>query len=125
VINIKDVFDIYQSSYKKKDLNLQSNFTTMKVDNEMMEKVKILLAEELAAIELYIMHIEICENCRYTLMSDVIKKQAIKEMANTQKLIKQMLANEGISISEDEFLTFQNLGIEQQNELFCPIEAGP
>jgi bacterioferritin (cytochrome b1) len=97
----------------------------MKVDNELMEKVNVLLAEELAAIESYILHSEMCENCGYTLMGNVIKEHAIKEMDHTQKLIKHILDIDSDSPSENVFPFLKNIKVEQHFEFFCAVEAGP
>jgi bacterioferritin len=53
------------------------------------------LKEELAAINQYMLHAEMCENWGYQRLSSSIKKQSIGEMKHAEKLIERILFLDG------------------------------
>jgi len=53
------------------------------------------LAEELAAINQYFLHAEMCENWRYAALKEEIKQRSIQEMRHAEKLIERILFLEG------------------------------
>jgi bacterioferritin len=57
-----------------------------------------LLGGELAAVNQYVLHAEICENWLYGKLHDVIKKRAIDEMKHAEKLIARILFLEGLPV---------------------------
>jgi bacterioferritin len=48
------------------------------------------LADELAAINQYFVHAEMCENWNYDRLGEVIEKRAITEMKHAEKLIERI-----------------------------------
>ena len=67
---------------------MQGNPTVVKVLND-------LLAEELTAINQYIVHSEMCANWGYGKLHDAIEKRAIDEMKHAESLIERLLFLEG------------------------------
>jgi len=67
---------------------MQGNPTVVKVLND-------LLAEELTAINQYIVHSEMCANWGYGKLHDAIEKRAVDEMKHAESLIERLLFLEG------------------------------
>jgi len=67
----------------------------MKGNDKILEKLNFLLADELTAINQYIVHAEICENWGYEELDETIQKRAIMEMKHAEKLIARILFLEG------------------------------
>ena len=68
----------------------------MKGHKKIIECLNALLADELTAINQYIVHSEMCENWGYKKLSRLIKKRAIEEMKHAEKLIERILFLEGM-----------------------------
>ena len=67
---------------------MQGNPTVVKVLND-------LLADELTAINQYIVHSEMCANWGYGKLHDAIEKRAVDEMKHAESLIERLLFLEG------------------------------
>ncbi len=67
----------------------------MKGNPKVIEHLNARLAEELAAINQYFLHAEMCENWRYEKLTETIKKRSIQEMRHAEKLIERILFLEG------------------------------
>ena len=67
----------------------------MKGDDRILEKLNQLLADELTAINQYMVHAEMCDNWGYDELDEVIQKRAIMEMKHAEKLIARILFLEG------------------------------
>jgi len=67
----------------------------MKGHDKIIEHLNARLAEELTAINQYLVHAEMCENWKYGRLSDVIEKRAIAEMKHAETLIERILFLEG------------------------------
>jgi bacterioferritin len=67
----------------------------MKGDEKLLETLNSLLADELTAINQYIVHAEMCENWGYGKLHDAVQKRAIDEMKHAEKLIARILFLEG------------------------------
>lgn len=67
----------------------------MKGNEKILEKLNDLLADELTAINQYMVHAEMCENWRYERLGKTIEKRAITEMKHAEKLIARILFLEG------------------------------
>jgi bacterioferritin len=70
----------------------------MKGNNQIIEKLNLLLADELTAINQYIVHSEMCANWGYSRLHDWIEKRAITEMKHAESLIERILFLEGLPI---------------------------
>ena len=67
----------------------------MKGNEKIIEHLNTRLAEELTAINQYMVHAEICENWNYKQLEEMIQKRAIAEMRHAEKLIARILFLEG------------------------------
>jgi len=70
----------------------------MKGDKKVINTLNSLLADELTAINQYMVHAEMCENWGYDKLGETIQKRAIEEMKHAEKLIGRILFLEGIPI---------------------------
>jgi bacterioferritin len=70
----------------------------MKGDPKLIEALNGLLADELSAINQYIVHSEMCADWGYGKLHNAFEKRAIDEMKHAEKLIGRMLFLEGIPI---------------------------
>ena len=67
----------------------------MKGNDRLIDTLNLLLADELAATNQYILHSEMCANWGYEDLHKVIEKRAIDEMRHAEKLIARILFLEG------------------------------
>jgi bacterioferritin len=67
----------------------------MKGNEKIIEHLNVRLAEELTAINQYMVHAEMCDNWKYERLHKVIEKRAIDEMKHAEKLIARILFLEG------------------------------
>jgi bacterioferritin len=67
----------------------------MKGQKKVIDALNAGLADELAAVNQYIVHAEMCENWGYGELHDAIKKRAIDEMKHAETLIARLLFLEG------------------------------
>src|SRR4030067_452782 len=70
----------------------------MKGNKKVIAKLNDLLADELTAINQYIVHSEMCHNWEYERLHKAIEKRAIDEMKHAEKLIGRILFLEGTPI---------------------------
>ncbi|WP_322507459.1 bacterioferritin [Anaerolinea sp.] len=68
----------------------------MKGKDNVLKTLNALLADELTAINQYILHSEMCANWGYARLHEVIEKRAIEEMKHAEKLIARILFLEGV-----------------------------
>lgn len=67
----------------------------MKGQKKVIDSLNMALADELAAINQYMVHSEMCDNWGYAVLHGVIEKRAITEMKHAEKLISRILFLEG------------------------------
>jgi bacterioferritin len=67
----------------------------MKGNEKVIEKLNLLLADELTAINQYMVHSEMCANWGYEHLHEAIEKRAIDEMKHAEKLIGRIIFLEG------------------------------
>jgi bacterioferritin len=70
----------------------------MKGNEKIIEKLNARLADELTAINQYMVHAEICDNWKYNKLHEAIEKRAIAEMKHAEKLIARILYLEGMPV---------------------------
>jgi bacterioferritin len=73
----------------------------MKGNKKLLEHLNARLAEELTAINQYMVHSEMCDGWGYGKLHKQIEKRAIDEMKHAEKLIARILYLEGIPIVSD------------------------
>lgn len=67
----------------------------MKGNEKLVQKLDQLLADELTAINQYMVHSEMCANWGYDALHESIEKRAIQEMKHAEKLIARIIFLEG------------------------------
>jgi bacterioferritin len=67
----------------------------MKGNAAILERLNLRLAEELTAINQYMVHSTMCEQWGYDRLHAVIEKRAIQEMKHAERLIERILFLEG------------------------------
>jgi bacterioferritin len=67
----------------------------LKGHEKVLELLNFLLADELTAINQYMVHSEMCDDWGYHRLHDLIEKRAIDEMKHAEKLIGRILFLEG------------------------------
>jgi len=70
----------------------------MKGNDKLIAAMNALLADELTAINQYMVHAEMCEDWGYGKLHDRFKKRAIDEMKHAEQLIGRILFLEGTPI---------------------------
>lgn len=70
----------------------------MKGNPQLIETLNSLLSDELAAINQYIVHSEMCSNWGYGKLHNAFEKRAIDEMKHAETLIARILFLEGTPI---------------------------
>ncbi len=70
----------------------------MKGNDKLLETLNSLLADELTAINQYMVHAEMCENWGYGKLHEHFQKRAIDEMKHAEKLIARILFLESTPI---------------------------
>lgn len=81
---------------------------------EILDRLNTLLGEELAAINQYIVHAEMCDNWGYGKLAKHIKERAVCEMQHAEKLIERILFLEGTPNVEAVAGIFIGEDIEKQ-----------
>ncbi len=70
----------------------------MKGDARILETLNNLLADELTAINQYMVHSEMCANWGYQRLHKMVEKRAIDEMRHAERLIGRILFLEGTPV---------------------------
>jgi len=70
----------------------------MKGNDKIIETLNAQLADELTAVNQYMVHSEMCSNWGYERLHKAIEKRAIEEMRHAEKLIARIIFLEGMPI---------------------------
>lgn len=93
----------------------------MKGNKKLVKALDDLLAEELTAINQYMVHSEMCANWGYDRLHEKIEKRAVQEMRHAEKLIARVLFLEGTpTVSK---LNAIRIGADVQKQLQADLEA--
>ena len=97
----------------------------MKGDPKLIGVLNDLLAEELTAINQYIVHAEMCEDWGYGKLHDGFEKRSIDEMKHAEKLIGRILFLEGVPIVSELKKIHIGAEVPKQvaNDLASEVEA--
>jgi bacterioferritin len=87
----------------------------MKGQDKIIETLNSLLADELTAINQYMVHAEMCENWGYERLGKAVQERAITEMRHAEKLIARILFLEGRPIVSN--LRPMHIGAEVEAQL--------
>ncbi|MBF0467010.1 MAG: bacterioferritin [Nitrospirae bacterium] len=88
----------------------------MKGNEKINEVLNALLSNELAAINQYMVHSEMCSNWDYERLHKRVEKRAIDEMKHAEKLIARILFLEGIPIVSNLSKIHIGANVEKQLE---------
>jgi bacterioferritin len=69
--------------------------TSMKGNSKLLDTLNSLLADELTAINQYMVHAEICDNWGYDRLHEIAQKRAVDEMKHAERLIGRIIFLEG------------------------------
>jgi len=96
----------------------------MKGNDKIIERLNALLADELTAVNEYMVHSEMCANWGYERLHKAIEKRAIDEMKHAEKLIGRIIFLEGKPIVSN--LNKINIGsdVEAQHKNDWAAEDG-
>lgn len=97
----------------------------MKGDPRLIETLNSLLADELAAINQYIVHAEMCEDWGYGKLHEKLEKRAIDEMKHAEKLIGRILFLGGTPVvtSLSNILIGQEVPAQVENDRVSELGA--
>ena len=70
----------------------------MKGNAKLIEVLNSLLADELTAVNQYMVHAEICENWGYEKLHGHFQKRAVEDMKHAEKLIGRIIFLEGMPV---------------------------
>jgi bacterioferritin len=96
----------------------------VKGNEKIIECLNTRLSDELAAINQYMVHAEMCENWRYGQLEDTIEKRAITEMKHAEKLIERILFLEGKPIVTNLSQIVIGSDVQKMHENDHEAEAG-
>jgi bacterioferritin len=77
-------------------MNNKKGENKMKGNEKIIATLNSLLADELTAINQYMVHSEMCDNWGYHKLHEKIEKRAIDEMKHAEKLIARIIFLEGM-----------------------------
>ncbi len=96
----------------------------MKGNEKIIEQLNKRLAEELTAINQYMVHAEMCDNWKYDKLHAAIQKRAVDEMKHAEKLISRILFLEGRPIVSDLNKLFIGAEVPKMHENDRAAEDG-
>jgi bacterioferritin len=88
----------------------------MKGNDQVLLVLSGLLADELTAINQYMVHAEMCDNWGYDRLDKAIQSRAIQEMKHAEKLIARILFLEGVPIVSNLHAIHIGANVEAQHK---------
>ena len=97
----------------------------MKGNEKILATLNDLLADELTAVNQYMVHSEMCDDWGYERLHKLVEKRAIDEMKHAEKLIGRILFLEGIPVVSNLKKISIGADVEQQykNDWNAEIDA--
>jgi bacterioferritin len=97
----------------------------MQGNPQVIEKLNELLADELTAINQYMVHSEMCADWGYERLHEAIERRAIEEMGHAEKLIGRILFLEGTPIVSklNEISIGPKIEVQLKNDTAAETEA--
>jgi bacterioferritin len=102
----------------------QAKGEEMKGNPKIIDSLNRQLADELAAINQYMVHSEMCANWGYERLHKAIEKRAIDEMKHAEKLIGRILYLEGVPVVSKLAELHIGKDVEEQIKNDLNAEAG-
>src|SRR5512143_1390159 len=96
----------------------------MQGQQKIIEQLNARLADELTAVNQYMVHAEMCDNWGYERLHGAIQKRAIEEMKHAEHLISRMLFLEGRPIVSQLSKIDIGANVEDQLAKDWAAEAG-
>lgn len=96
----------------------------MKGSKKLIDTLNALLADELAAINQYIVHAEMCEDWGYGKLHEIAEKRAITEMRHAETLIGRILFLGGTPIVSELSKIYIGSDVPKQIEYDRAAEEG-
>lgn len=93
----------------------------MKGNDQIIARLNFLLADELTAINQYMVHSEMCDNWGYGRLHKVVEARAITEMKHAEKLIARLLFLEGTPVVSN--LNKIHIGATVEAQLRSDLQA--
>jgi bacterioferritin len=93
----------------------------MKGQKQIIELLNNLLADELTAINQYMVHSEMCANWGYERLHEAVEKRSIDEMKHAEKLIARLLFLEGQPIVSQ--LNQMHIGADVETQIRNDLAA--
>ncbi len=94
----------------------------MKGNEKLLKVLNSLLADELTAINQYVVHSEMCENWGYEKLAKHTRVESIEEMQHAEKLIEHILYLDGTPNMSDYFKINIGQNVKQQLEFDLQVE---
>ena len=96
----------------------------MKGNEKVIQQLNGFLADELTAINQYIVHSEMCANWGYGKLHGKVEKRAIEEMKHAEKIIARILFLEGVPVVSNLKKISIGASVEAQLKNDLAAEAG-
>jgi bacterioferritin len=96
----------------------------MKGNDELLIVLNGLLADELTAVNQYMVHAEMCDNWGYARLDTAIQSRAIQEMSHADKLIAHILFLEGTPVVSNLHAIHIGANVEAQHKNDWAAECG-
>ena len=96
----------------------------MKGNAKMIKKLNDLLADELTAINQYMVHSEMCNAWGYKKLHEADEKRAIEEMKHAERLIERILTLEGLPVVSELKKIYIGADVEKQHKNDIAAEVG-
>lgn len=95
----------------------------MKGNEKIIKQLNARLADELTAINQYIVHAEMCENWGYEHLHAAQRKRAIEEMKHAERLIARLLFLDGCPVVSELNKIQIGADVEKQHKNDCKSET--